>query len=113
MLDSEFDHGAPLSAISASPNQSFDSGLYDHYQDQGRTAFDSIMDTRRSMTCDSLMDDSSEKISSTHSMFFEGSRVFLESYSVQPQFRPVSIISIDSSHYAPREDDTMISVSIQ
>ena len=113
MLDSEFDHGAPLSAISASPNQSFDSGLYDQYQDRERTAFDSIMDTRRSMTCDSLMDDSSEKVSSAHSMFFEGSRVILESYSVQSQFRPVSIISIDSSHHAPREDDTMISVGIR
>ena len=43
MLDSEFDHGAPLSAISASPNQSFDSGLYDEYQHQERTTFDSIM----------------------------------------------------------------------
>ena len=43
MLDSEFDHGAPLSAISASPNQSFDSGLYNEYQHQEHTAFDSIM----------------------------------------------------------------------
>ena len=104
MLDSEFDHGVPLSAISASPNQSFDSGLYDQYQD--RTAFDSIMDTG-----DSLMDNS--KISTMDSVFFENSRVCLESYSVQSQFRPVSIISIDSSHHAPREDDTMISVSVQ
>ena len=113
MLDSEFDHGAPLSAISASPNQSFDSGLYDEYQHQGRSAFDSIMDTRRSVTCDSLMDDSSEKVSSAYSVFFENSRVALEGYSVRPHFRPVSIISIDSSHHAPREDDTLISVSVR
>ena len=113
MLDSEFGHGVPLSAISASPNQSFDSGLYDQYQYQDGTAFDSIIDTRRSMTCDSLMDDSGEKVSSTDSMFFENSRVPLEGYYVQSHFRPVSIISIDSSHHAPREDDTMISVSVQ
>ena len=113
MLDSEFDHGVPLSAISASPNQSFDSGLYDQYQHQERTGFDSIMDTRRFVTCDSLMDDGSEKISSTSSIFFEHSRVTLEGYSVQSHFRPVSIISIDSSYHAPREDDTMISVGIQ
>jgi serine/arginine repetitive matrix protein 2 len=112
MLDSEFGHGVPLSAISASPNQSFDSGLYDQYQGQELTAFDSIMDTRRSMTCDSLMDGSNERISSTYSVFFENSRITSEGYSVQSHFRPVSIISIDSSHPAPREDDTMISVSI-
>jgi serine/arginine repetitive matrix protein 2 len=112
MLDSEFDHGVPLSAISASPNQSFDSGLYDQYQHQERTGFDSIMDTRRSVTCDSLMDDGS-KIFSTSSVFFEHSRIIFEEYSVQSHFRPVSIISVDSSHHAPREDDTMISVSNQ
>ena len=112
MLDSEFGHGVPLSAISASPNQSFDSGLYDQYQYEERTGFDSIMDTRRSIACDSLMDDS-EKVFSTDSMFFENSRVSSEGYSVQSHFRPVSIISIDSSHHAPREDDTMISVSVQ
>ena len=112
MLDSEFDHGAPLSAISASPNQSFDSGLYDHYQYQDRTIFDSIMDTRRSIGCDSLIDDS-ERVSRTDSVFFENSRVPSEGYSVQSHFRPVSIISVDSSHHAPREDDTMISVSVQ
>ena len=110
MLDSEFGHGVPLSAISASPNQSFDSGLYDQYQD--RTDFDSIMDTRRSINRDSLMDDS-EKVSSTDSVFFENSRISSEGYSVQSHFRPVSIISVDSSHHAPREDDTMISVSVQ
>jgi len=110
MLDSEFGHGAPLSAISASPNQSFDSELYDQYQD--RTDFDSIMDTRRTINRDSLMDDS-EKVSGTDSVFFENSRVSSEGYSVQSHFRPVSIISVDSSHHAPREDDTMISVSVQ
>ena len=46
MLDSEFGHGIPLSAISTSPNQSFDSGLYDQYQYEERTGFNSIMDTR-------------------------------------------------------------------
>lgn len=113
MLDSEFDHGAPLSAISASPNQSFDNGLYDEYQYQEPTAFDSIMDTRRSVTCDSLMDDSSEKVSGTDSVFFENSRVTSRGYFAQSHFRPVSIISVDSSHHAPQEDDTMISVSVQ
>ena len=114
MLDSGFDHGVPLSAISGSPNQSFDSGLYDQHQDRReRIAFDSIMDTRKSMTCDSLMDDSSERFSSTYSVFFEHSKATSEGYSAQSQFRPVSIISIDSSHPAPREDDTMISVRVQ
>ena len=110
--DSEFDHSAPLSAISASPNQSFDSGLYDEYQHQECTAFDSIMDMRRSITGNSLMDDSG-KVSSTDSVFFENYRVSSEGYSVWSHFRPVSIISINSSHHAPREDDTMVSVSVQ
>lgn len=113
MLDSEFDRGTPLSAISASPNQSFDSGMYYHHQYQEGTTSDSIMDTRRSTIRDSLMDDSSEKVSSTDLVFFENSRVPSEGYSVQPHFRPVSTISIDSSHHAPREDDTMVSVSVQ
>ena len=76
MLDSEFGHGVPLSTISASPNQSFDSRLYDLYQHQERTGFDSIMHTRRSVTCDLLLDYGSEKISAS-SMFFEHSRVTL------------------------------------
>ena len=113
MLDSEFDHGAPLSSISASPNQSFDSGLYYQYQYPERTAFDSIMDTRKSITRDSLMDYSSERVSGTDSVFFENSRIPLECYSVQAHFRPVSTISVDSSHHAPQEDDTMISVGVQ
>jgi hypothetical protein len=113
MLDSEFDHGVPLSAISASPNQSFDSGLYDQYQYEERAAFDSIMDTRRSISHDSLMDYSSERVSGTDSVFFENSRISLDGYSAQSHFRPVSIISIDSSHHAPREDDTMVSVGVQ
>ena len=108
MLDSEFDHGVPLSTISASPNQSFNSGLYDQYWYQEHTAFDSIMDTRSTIR-DSLMDDSSEKVSNTDSMFFENSRVSSEGYS---HFHPVSIISTDGSHHAPRKDNTMISVSI-
>ena len=50
MLDSGFDRGVVLSATSGSPNHSFDSGLYDQYQDRReRIAFDSIMDTRLSM----------------------------------------------------------------
>lgn len=111
MLDSEFDHGVPLSAISASPNQSFESGLYDQYQYRDSIAFDSIMDTRRSMVRDSLMDDSSEKVS-TDSVFFENSKISSDGYPLQSHFRPVSIISIASSHHAPREDDTMISVGV-
>ena len=110
MLDLEFNHGVPLSTISASPNQSFNSGLYDQYQYQEHTAFDLIMDTRRSMIHDLLIDDSSEKVSNTDSMFFKNSRVSSEGYS---HFRPVSIISTGSSHHAPHEDDTMISVGIQ
>ena len=113
MLDSEFDHGAPLSSISASPNQSFDSGLYYQYQYPERTAFGSIMGTRKSIARDSLMDYSSERVSGADSVFFENSRIPLEWYSVQAHFRPVSTISVDSSHHAPEEDDTMISVGVQ
>jgi len=113
MLDPDFDHGVPLSVISASPNHSLDSGLYDQYRYQERTAFDSIMDAGKSMTRDSLIDDNSGKVSSTDSVFFKDSRVSSEGYSVQSHFRPVSSISVDSSHHAPREDDTMISVSVQ
>jgi len=113
MLDSDFGHGVPLSAISASPNHSFDSGLYDRYRYQERTTFDSTTDAGRFIARDSLMDDSSEKVSSTDSAFFENSRVSSEAYSARSHFRPVSMISVDSSHHAPREDDTMVSVGVQ
>ena len=68
------------------------------------------MDTRRSTIRDSLMDDSSEKVSNTDSMFFKNSRVSSEGYS---HFHPISIISTGSSHHAPRKDNMMISVSIR
>ena len=57
--------------------------------------------------------DDSEKVSSTDPVFFENSRISLEGYSVQSHFRRISIISVNSSHHAPREDDTVISVSVQ
>ena len=55
----------------------------------------------------------SEKVSSANSVFFGNSGVSSEGYSVQSHFRPVSIISIDGSDHAPREDDTMILVSVE
>ena len=94
MLDLEFDHGTPLSVISPSPSQSFDSGLY-WYQDD--TAFNLIMDARGSIVHDLLMDNSGEEASNTGSTFFENSRVPSEGYS---HFHSISNISIDSLHCA-------------
>jgi hypothetical protein len=111
MLDSVFDHGMPLSAITASPTQSID----EKFDFDNRSSYDSIMDTRRSTTCeDSLFDPTGARISSSSdddSGFFDDPQLSRGNYEPDQHFRPISVISFNSGHDPRKDDDTMISVS--
>lgn len=108
MLESAFDHGMPLSSISASPSHSVDE-RFDF------ATYDSIMDTRRSITREDSIFDATGARDSTSSS--SDSDVFDDSHRVPRhhvpprRFRPVSVLSTGSVHSSRREDDTMISVS--
>jgi hypothetical protein len=101
MSSNPADHG-PLTSISASPPESATSP---HFV----KSFDSILDDeQRSSVEDSLF----EKTHHCSSMSSDS-----DDYSLQNgplplnQFRPLSVLSINSVHSPMKEDDTMISVS--
>ncbi|KAG6330873.1 hypothetical protein ID866_8216 [Astraeus odoratus] len=121
MLESAFDHGMPLTSISASPPESLAGSVrseriteYDNRDHP--TSYDSIMDSRNERQKTTTVEDSlfektgyRTSISSSDSMFFgkdsaNGHRVDL------PHYRPISSFSIDSTHSPAKEDDTMISM---
>lgn len=110
MFESARELGMPLTSISASPSQSVDA------RDIGnRTSFDSILDTdRRSSMDDSLFDETGRRTSvSSASVFgYESHHPLPRAPGLLPphQFRPVSLISVNSSHGTKAEDDTMITV---
>jgi hypothetical protein len=107
MLESVFDHGMPLCAISASPTRSIDE------QFDNRSSYDSIMDMGSLPHEDSLFDKTGTATSSSSgdSVFFEDSQPPHVDCILGHRFRPVSVISMDSNHSPCKEDDTMISVS--
>ncbi|OSC98903.1 hypothetical protein PYCCODRAFT_1470720 [Trametes coccinea BRFM310] len=107
----ETSHGAPLSAIAASPDSA-----YSAYSDReaNRTSWDSIMDNeneRYTSVEDSLFDKTRNRNSvSSESVF--GFDPYAQ-YSRPPpshQFRPLSIMSEMSIHSPAKEDDTMITM---
>jgi len=105
MLESGLEHGMPLTAISASPPESTKG---DH-----RSSFDSILDEdRRSDAEDSLFDKTGHRSSvSSDSVFgYDDSRTAQGGCSL-PQYRPLSMFSVQSVHHLANEDDTLISVS--
>lgn len=110
MFESAREYGVPLTSISASPSQSVD------MQEMGnRTSFDSILDTdRRSSMDDSLFDETGRRTSvSSASVFgYESHHPLPRAPGLLPphQFRPILIISVNSSHGSRAEDDTMITV---
>ena len=103
----ETSHGAPLSAISASPESTYSD------PEVNRTSWDSIMDNYRytSVVDDSLFDKTRNRNSvSSESVF--GFDPYAQYTRPPPshQFRPLSIMSEMSVHSSPKEDDTMITV---
>lgn len=111
--DKMFDnaHGAPLSAISASPEST-----YSEPDEVNRTSWDSIMDNDRytSVVEDSLFDKTGKRSSmSSESVFGFDPSSYAQygRYVPSQQFRPLSIMSEMSVHSSVKEDDTMITVS--
>lgn len=107
MFDTAGNFGAPLTSISASPTGS-------SYSQSG-ASFDSIMDDdQRSSMEDSLFDKTGHRSSvSSESVFgYDDSSRYPAGHLLPPNaFRPVSSLSINSTHSPIKEDDTMISVS--
>ncbi|KAI9060404.1 hypothetical protein FKP32DRAFT_1595485 [Trametes sanguinea] len=107
----ETSHGAPLSAIAASPDSA-----YSAYSDReaNRTSWDSIMDDenqRYTSVEDSLFDKTRNRNSvSSESVF--GFDPYAQYTRPPPshQFRPLSIMSEMSIHSPAKEDDTMITM---
>ncbi len=113
--DKMFDnaHGAPLSAISASPESS-----YSEPEEVNRTSWDSIMDNTgryTSVVDDSIFDKTGKRTSvSSESVFgLDPSYAQYGRNMSRRQFRPVSMMSEMSVHSPVKEDDTMITVRVQ
>ena len=117
MLESAFDHGMPLTAISASPPESLAGSVRSERitseEYEYRTTYDSIMDSHNGPQKITVEDSIFEKtgyrtsVSSSDSTFFGKNS---EGHN-PPRYRPISSFSITSSHDPVKEDDTMISVS--
>ncbi|TFK33165.1 hypothetical protein BDQ12DRAFT_448473 [Crucibulum laeve] len=106
MFDS--DHAMPLTAISASPSESLAAPRFDN-----RSSFDSILDDdRRSSMDDSLFEKTGHRTSvSSDSVFGDDCFDPNQGGLLPPgQFRPLSIISLNSVHSPMKDDDTMISM---
>ncbi|KAF8060726.1 hypothetical protein FPV67DRAFT_304096 [Lyophyllum atratum] len=103
------EHGMPLTAISASPSESF---AEQRFGNRSSFDYDSIIDDRRSSMDDSLFEKTGDRSSfSSDSVFgFDDSRPPRGGLLPPPQYRPLSVLSMDSAHSPRREDDTMISM---
>ncbi|KAF9457373.1 hypothetical protein BDZ94DRAFT_1175700 [Collybia nuda] len=109
MFDTAGDHHMPLTSISASPPESLDH----RFGNRASFDYDSIMDDdRRSSMDDSLFDKTGRPSSiSSDSVFgFDNSNSSRGGLLPPGQFRPLSIISMNSTHSPMKEDDTMISM---
>ncbi|RPD56493.1 hypothetical protein L226DRAFT_550932 [Lentinus tigrinus ALCF2SS1-7] len=110
--DKMFDnaHGAPLSAISASPEST-----YSEPEEVNRTSWDSIMDNTgryTSVVDDSIFDKTGKRTSVSSESIFgcDPSYAQYGRYMPSQQFRPLSIMSEMSVHSPVKEDDTMITM---
>ncbi|KAI6028122.1 hypothetical protein EDC04DRAFT_164044 [Pisolithus marmoratus] len=119
MLESAFDHGMPLTSISASPPESLAGSVRSeriasgHFEN--RTSYDSIMDSRNELQKTTAEDSLFEKtgyrtsVSSSDSMFF-GKDPMDARHVDLPRYRPISSLSVSSMHSPAQDDDTMISM---
>ncbi|CAL1710495.1 unnamed protein product [Somion occarium] len=101
------DYGMPLTAISASPPESVS-----REPTNNPSNWDSIIDDHRTSAEDSLFEKTGYRssYSSDESVFgFDGNHS--DPGQLPPNhFRPLSMMSVASTHSAPKEDDTMISM---
>ncbi|KAG6916979.1 hypothetical protein DXG01_004408 [Tephrocybe rancida] len=108
MFDSAGEHGLPLASISASP-------AVDHrYDNRSSFDFDSIMDHERrsSIVEDSLFEKTGDSSSVSSDSVFgcNDSRIPRSGLLQAPQYRPLSVLSINAPNSPMREDDTMITM---
>ena len=112
--DKIFDHAVdlgPLTSISASPPEKLD--ISDSHSDH-RPSFDSILDDeQRPSIEDSLFEKTGHRSSiSSDSVFGEDNSHPYQGGLLPPnQFRPLSVLSVNSVHSPMEEGDTMIPVS--
>lgn len=102
------DYGMPLTAISASPPESV-SGEPTNQPSN----WDSIIDGHRTSADDSLFEKTGYKTTYDDDEFvfgFDGNNSD-PGHLPANHFRPLSMMSVGSIHSAPRDDDTMITVS--
>jgi hypothetical protein len=99
MLESGLEHGMPLTAISASPPESTKGDQW--------SSFDSILDEDRMRKTKTGHRSS---VSSDSVFGYDDSRTAQGGCSL-PQYRPLSMFSVQSVHRPANEDDTLISVS--
>ncbi|KAI6137090.1 hypothetical protein F5141DRAFT_1230782 [Pisolithus sp. B1] len=119
MLESAFDHGMPLTSISASPPESLAGSVRSERitseEYEPRASYDSIMDSRNALQKTTAEDSLFEKtgyrtsVSSSDSMFF-GKDPMDARHADLPRYRPISSFSVSSKHSPAKEDDTMISM---
>ncbi|KAI8973078.1 hypothetical protein BD414DRAFT_447875 [Trametes punicea] len=104
----ETSHGAPLSAITASPDSAYSD------PEVNRTSWDSIMDDdngRYTSVEDSIFDKTRNRTSvSSESVFGFDPHAHYSRPPPSQQFRPLSIMSEMSIHSPSKEDDTMITM---
>jgi serine/arginine repetitive matrix protein 2 len=108
------DHSMPLSGSSGSLDESPFSDRYNEC-----SPYDSVFDGEhcapRSHDADSILEETDRRLSYSEDVFdlnLDHSDLQEGGYARLRQFRPISMISTTSTHSAPGEDDTMISVSI-
>jgi hypothetical protein len=107
------DQAMPLTSITASPTSAIDTFSFSGPE----STYDSIMDEDRRISInvpDSLFEKSGQQTSASSgdSVFGHDDSRFLQGLPPR-QFRPISIMSTATSvHSLPREDDTMITVSL-
>jgi len=104
MFSNPADHG-PLTSISASPPESATSPHF-------AKSFDSILDDEQRSSVEDLLFEKTHHCSSISSDSVFGDDYSLQNGLLPPnQFRPLSVLSINSVPSPMKEDDTMISVS--
>ncbi|KAF5376919.1 hypothetical protein D9615_007315 [Tricholomella constricta] len=110
MFDTAVDHGIPLTSISASPPES----IAEHrFGNRSSFDYDSIMDHDRRLSFDdSLFEKTGDRSSVSSDSVFgcDDSQAPRGGLLAPPQYRPLSVLSMNSIHSPMREDDTMISM---
>ena len=96
----------PLTSISASPPENAT-----RPQVGNRSSFDSIIDDDQRSQEDSLFEKTHYRSSMSSDSVFGDDYQFQNGLLPPNQFRPLSVLSINSIHSPMKEDDTMISVS--